>query len=973
MKSSLFKYAFSGGLALVIIACSTKRNSFVSRNSHALSTKYNILYNGGIALDAGVKDLTLATDNFWERLPIEPMQPPQDAMAPGQTRNANFERAETKAIKAIQKHSMLIGGSEKNPQMDEAHLMLGKARYYDQRYVPALEAFNYILYKYPGSDKIYEAKVWREKTNIRLENDQLAVNNLRKLLSEIKLKDQIFADANAILAQAFLNLEEKDSAVARLKVARDFTEQDEQKARYRFILGQLYEELGYKDSAYAAYQSVIDMNLKAPRQYVVQAHNRQASQFDFTKGDTVAFLKKYKKLLKDRYNRPYLGALNHQMGIFYDKQKNYRNAIKYYNASLNANAPDQYLMASNYRNLAEIYFNKAKYATAGQYYDSTLVQLNQRSREFKLIKKKRENLVDVIKFETIAQTNDSILRMVAMTDAERVTAYEQHITRIKKEDEIKKALADKAREAAEAAGKSPEGMDKDAASTRKQGPESGRGVSGGRKSPAGNAAVAGAVASSGTESDFYFYNPTTVAFGKAEFRKNWGDRTLKNNWRISSANPAGGAPTKAPDQDQAVTSKDTPENSGAADERYSVDYYIDQLPKDQKVIDSLAKERNFAYYQLGVIYKEKFREYARASDKLEALLANNPEERLILPAMYNLYKIYELTDPAKAQAMRGRIIDQYPDSRYAQILNNANSESIASLSPEIAYDNLYRKFREGDYRNALIDADAAVDQYTGDEIVSKFELLRAQITGKLKGLGEYRKALNFVALNYPNSPEGKQAEDLLGKEIPALENLKFSKSETTNWKILYRSVSPDDKATKNLRDKIKKFLADRELGKLTTSYDIYTMNENFVVIHGPQSEDYAKGIASILKEFKDYKVPDTPIIISGQNYEIVQMKKNLDEYLNNPQMIDVSVTNQLPYTPSVTQNTNAPSQPKAVRNPKQGISGKNEVPPAGAAPGVPQMNPAGAPGGTPGKSNPATQSQPPGLGNPPPSSQSPRK
>jgi nucleoside-diphosphate kinase len=49
---------------------------------------------------------------------------------------------------------------------------------------------------------------------MRLDNDALAVNNLRKLLKEIKFKDQIFADANATLAQAFLNLQEKDNAVA---------------------------------------------------------------------------------------------------------------------------------------------------------------------------------------------------------------------------------------------------------------------------------------------------------------------------------------------------------------------------------------------------------------------------------------------------------------------------------------------------------------------------------------------------------------------------------------------------------------------------------------------------------------------------------------------------------------------------------------------------------------------------------------
>src|SRR5690606_18756041 len=99
-------------------------------------------------------------------------------------KNPNFDRAEEKATKAIQKHSMYIGGTERNPQMDEAHLLLGKARYYENRFIPALEAFNYILYKYPSSDKIFEAKVWREKTNLRLENEAIAIKNLKKLLDE---------------------------------------------------------------------------------------------------------------------------------------------------------------------------------------------------------------------------------------------------------------------------------------------------------------------------------------------------------------------------------------------------------------------------------------------------------------------------------------------------------------------------------------------------------------------------------------------------------------------------------------------------------------------------------------------------------------------------------------------------------------------------------------------------------------------
>ena len=35
-------------------------------------------------------------------------------------------------------------------------------------------------------------------------------------------------------------------------------------------------------------------------------------------------------------------------------------------------------------------------------------------------------------------------------------------------------------------------------------------------------------------------------------------------------------------------------------------------------------------------YKEKFKEYELAASRLEQLLKNKPEERLVLPAVYNL-------------------------------------------------------------------------------------------------------------------------------------------------------------------------------------------------------------------------------------------------------------------------------------------------------------------------------------------------
>lgn len=841
MKTITVRHIITGFALIFLVACSTRKNNFISRNSHALSTKYNILYNGGLAFDKGIADLKVQyQDNFWQILPIERMVPQNQGQLPGETRNTNFERAEEKAIKAIQKHSMNIEGSEKNPQMDEAHLLLGKARYFDQRFVPALEAFNYVLYKYPGSDKIYEVKIWREKTNMRLDNDLQAVTNLRKLLKEIKFKDQIFADANAAMTQAFLNIGEKDSAVAKLKLARDFTKDNEEKARYRFILGQLYEEIGQNDSAYIAYQEVIDMHRKSPRMYVIQAHARQARQFDPTKEDTVAFLKKYANLLKDRENRPHLDVLHHQMGLFYEKVKKPEKAVGFYNKSLNTNSKDTYLTASNYRNLADIYFKKAKYVTAGKYYDSTLAVLEPRTREHKLITKKRDNLEDVIKYEGIAQRNDSILKLVRMSDAEKQKYFGDMI---QKQEELDLKAKEEAAKASEKEGEFilPEGVSKQEVASSKPG-------------------------------EFYFYNPSTVAYGREQFQKKWGKRALGPNWRYMSAQGV-----KKEDYTEDGDTKDGEEVENG-DKKITPDFYIKQLPSAQKDIDSLTKERNFANYQLGVIYKEKFKEYRLAADKLENLLDQNPEERLVLPSLYNLYKIYQQIDASKAEYYKKKIIGEFPSSRYAQILND-NKISLDLGDPETVYKKLFKDYEDGLYRETLVKTDMAIVEYAGEETLPKFELLKANLIGKLHGLDEYKKALNFVALTYPNSQEGKETEKFIAAKIPLLEALYFNDEVPTSWKLIYQPKTLDANEYKTLLEKLSKLAKERTIEKLSVSVDVYTLDKNLIVLHGITSEENAKGLAQVLKEFKEYKVQETATVISSENYKVVQVYKALDEYI----------------------------------------------------------------------------------------------
>ena len=136
-------------LAIVALtACSRKKDTFLNKKFHAVSTEYNTLFNGNNAFIQGKEAIAQTyRDDFYQILPVERIEVVDLDGFDTDSKDPNFNRAEEKAVKAIQKHSMYIGGKEYNPQIDEAYMLLGKARYYDNRFIPALDAFNFILNK----------------------------------------------------------------------------------------------------------------------------------------------------------------------------------------------------------------------------------------------------------------------------------------------------------------------------------------------------------------------------------------------------------------------------------------------------------------------------------------------------------------------------------------------------------------------------------------------------------------------------------------------------------------------------------------------------------------------------------------------------------------------------------------------------------------------------------------------------------
>lgn len=732
-------------LILFVSSCSTKKDAFLNRKYHAMTTEYNILYNGEIAFQAGLDEINEKyEDNYWELLPIEPLTIDEGKIdvpdykkksvrsknkkKKEETKNlTSFELAEEKAVKAVQKHSMNIGGEEKNSRIDEAFLLLGKSRYYTSRFVPAMEAFNYVIKNYPEASLIDETIVWKAKTDIRMQNEDVAIEDLEEFIEQDQIDQKNLEDAYIALAMAYTQIDSTEMVVESLHNAVAVSKNPTKKSRNLFILGQLYRQENNLNNSQTAFQEIIDFK-RAPYSYKIHAEIEKVKNFQLG-GVPEEAIPQLEKLIEIRENRPYLDELYYHLALLQSEEGDVELALHNYQNSVHAKNAKKFQQGLSYEASGDIYFEDTDYAMASSFYDSVLqVSGNIDSKRIRKLKRKKQGLESVLVFEEVIRRNDSIWNVLAMDKEEQVAHFEGYIEELKRQEK-------EAQEKAEFL----EDLKK--------------------YEETGLASAQTTTNISNKKGEWYFYSDQTVNFGRQEFKKVWGGRKLMDNWRWSD---------KTVLKEDAISPIEIEEgniSSGALD-KYKVDFYIDQLPATLNEIDSISNLRSSTYYQLGLIYKEQFKEYELAAETLETLIEIFPEDKLVLGTNYHLFRIYEaMGNQAKADYYSGIVVRRFPNSVFAQMILNPDEaiDKSNNNTPEGSYREIYFTYKSGDYLKTIYDISKALRTFEGTPIVPKLELLKAYALAKTKGKKAFLEALDYIVLNYSNTEEGKKARELMRK------------------------------------------------------------------------------------------------------------------------------------------------------------------------------------------------------------------
>ena len=151
---------------MLLTSCSTKKNKWNRRVYHNLTSHYNVWWNGDQSIKEGEKALKEnIQDDFTEILPVFDYGTKENALS----LNAQMDRAIEKSSICIQRHSMRFNGKEYVNWIDDAYLLMAKANFFKQDFIPARRTFDYVANSYKYNDIVHTANLWLAKTYIETE------------------------------------------------------------------------------------------------------------------------------------------------------------------------------------------------------------------------------------------------------------------------------------------------------------------------------------------------------------------------------------------------------------------------------------------------------------------------------------------------------------------------------------------------------------------------------------------------------------------------------------------------------------------------------------------------------------------------------------------------------------------------------------------------------------------------------------
>lgn len=723
-----------------------------------MTARFNTYFNGHEAFKEGVlEQQTGHKDDYTALLPMYNVRNKQTA-ALGKS---NFETAVTKCEKAIKTHSIkarpkvntnkkksakdkaYLARKEFNPFLKNAWLLLGQTQFRQGDFIEAASTFNYITRLYAGQPEVVSvARACLARCYVELGWPYDAEDVFHKIRRD-SITSAGKRELNASYADYLILIKQYKEAIPYLQQTIKKEKNRKQRARLNFLLGQLYKETGDKPNAYKALKRVIRSN--PPYEL---AFNAQILQSEVMTGSSHnKIVKKLQRMARNKKNTDYQDHIYYAIGNIYLSQGDTARCIGAYEKGAEKSTQNGIAKAMVLLRLGEVYWDKEDYINAQRCYAELVSILDKEHDAYKEAERRSAILTELEPPLSSIKLQDSLQWLAKLPEAERNAAIDRVIEALKKKEkeEARKVANEQMKQSVEQA----------SATNRPNTPVP----------PPRNREQS---------ATWYFYNPTTVAQGKRQFQREWGNRPLEDNWRRShKKEDAAGSDAEEYDYseegDSLLTAQtDSIDEAAAlladslARDPHHREYYLQQIPLTEDQLQASNDILRDALYQAGVLEMEKLGNFPLAQRTLLRLLSLFPDTQNKDNAYYHLFLIAgRLNHKDEAALYRSRLIEECPDSRYAVMLANPNYERYARYGRHIEdslYAATYKAYTDNEYEAVFRNYEVSESDFPEGAHRAKFMFVQAMSQLYSGNRDSFLVTLKAVIEKYPKDEITEMAQ-----------------------------------------------------------------------------------------------------------------------------------------------------------------------------------------------------------------------
>ena len=745
-------------LLCLLSACSTQKNTWSSRQYHALTTRYNIRFNGEEAYKRGLLQIEQAhKEDFTKALMIYPISNHQLGLKATSSMDICIDKCE----KAIKQHSIRVKPEKKpsrsaplkerlfyeqeefNPVMGSVFLLMAQAQFHKAEFLSANSTCAYIIRHFShDKDLCDRARILMARSYY--ESDWMyEAENIFLKMNEEGFSSELSAEYALAYADFLMKREAYSEAIPYLEMAFHPMMSKKERQRYTYLLAQLYQRQGNAKKADDLYKAVLRMNPP----YEMDLNARIAQTELSLQGNGKSSLRRLKRMSRNPNNVNYLDAIYYAMANIHFTAGDTLQAVEHYRLAIDETEGNTAFKQEAMRFLGNFYYQQDSFLLADPLYQDLKSSLTETADDYQSVQKRAEILAELAPHLQTIFDQDSLLYLASLPEERLQKMVDDWVSEAKK----------KAREEARLRNQQ-EALDANAELTQES------------LSEQSQPATPDITMSFGNDDSWYFYNEAAKTKGKKEFERLWGRRSLADNWRLKNKGDFFQEMTDAFAGENETISSDTlttgltdaeVENAYVPDFEASEDptqpgYYLQNIPFDQEQKEACYELIREALFQSAIIYREKMENRALALKTFHELQTRFPDDSLHLPESYYLSYLMLMQDhrAEEAQQQRQFLLNDYPKTQQADYLRD--EAFLAKLdamyqSQDSLFAVTYQYFVEGAGDAVVANCDYVDEHYPMSPLRPNFMFMRALEAVKQGDGDTFVRLIGEIAEKYPDS------------------------------------------------------------------------------------------------------------------------------------------------------------------------------------------------------------------------------